>query len=83
MIFAMCRGIAETYHVDQNAIQIIGTLAFIIEFIFSFIFGILCDYVDFRILTFINNMIGSIVGITYHNLLIIIILFKILLPFLF
>ena len=67
MIFAMCRGIAETYHVDQNAIQIIGTLAFIIEFIFSFIFGILCDYVDFRILTFINNMIGSIVGITYYH----------------
>ena len=67
MIFAMCRGIAETYHVEQNAIQIIGTLAFIIEFIFSFIFGILCDYVDFRILTFINNMIGSIVGITYYH----------------
>ena len=36
-------------------------------FIFSFIFGVLCDYVNFRVLLFINNMIGSIVGITYYH----------------
>ena len=27
----------------------------------------LCDYVDFRTLLFINNIIGSIVGITYYH----------------
>ena len=66
MIFAMYRGIGETYRIDQNALQLIGTLTFVIEFILSFVFGILCDYVNFRILIFINNMIGSMVGITYY-----------------
>ena len=66
MIFAMYRGIGETNQIDQNALQLIGTLTFIIEFILSFVFGVLCDYVDFRILIFINNIIGSMVGITYY-----------------
>ena len=66
MIFSMYRGIGETYRINQNALQLIGTLTFVIEFILSFVFGILCDYVEFRILIFINNMIGSLVGITYY-----------------
>ena len=67
MIFSMYRSLGETYQIDQNALQLLGILNSVISFIFSFIFGVLCDYVDFKILLFINNMIGSIVGITYYH----------------
>ena len=67
MIFSMYRSLGETYQIDQSALQLLGTLNSIIGFIFSFIFGVLCDYVDFRTLLFINNIIGSIVGITYYH----------------
>ena len=67
MIFSMYRSLGETYQIEQNALQLLGTLNSIIGFIFSFIFGVLCDYVDFRTLLFINNIIGSIVGITYYH----------------
>ena len=67
MIFSMYRSLGETYQIDQNALQLLGTLNSIIGFIFSFIFGVLCDYVDFRTLLFIDNIIGSIVGITYYH----------------
>ena len=67
MIFSMYRSLGETYQIDQNALQLLGILNSVISFIFSFIFGVLCDYVDFRALLFINNMIGSIVGITYYH----------------
>ena len=67
MIFSLYRSLGETYQIDQNALQLLGILNSVISFIFSFIFGVLCDYVDFKILLFINNMIGSIVGITYYH----------------
>ena len=67
MIFSMYRSLGETYQIDQNALQLLGVLNSVIGFIFSFIFGILCDYVNFRVLLFINNMIGAIVGITYYH----------------
>ena len=67
MIFSMYRSLGETYQIDQNALQLLGVLNSVIGFIFSFIFGVLCDYVNFRVLLFINNMIGSIVGITYYH----------------
>jgi len=67
MIFSMYRSLGETYQINQNALQLLGILNSVISFIFSFIFGVLCDYVDFRILIFIDNMIGSIVGITYYH----------------
>ena len=66
MVFAMYRGLGESYQVNQTALQLIGTLTFIIEFILSFVFGILCDYVNFKILLFIMNIIGSVVGFTYY-----------------
>ena len=66
MIFSMYRSLGETYQIEQSALQVLGVLNSVIGFIFSFIFGVLCDYVNFRILLFINNMIGSIVGITYY-----------------
>ena len=66
MVFAMYRGLGESYQINQTALQLIGTLTFIIEFILSFVFGILCDYVNFKILLFIMNIIGSIVGFTYY-----------------
>ena len=67
MIFSMYRSLGETYQIDQNALQLLGILNSVIGFIFSFIFGVLCDYVSFRTLLFINNMIGSIVGIIYYH----------------
>ena len=67
MIFSMYRSLGETYQIDQSALQLLGILNSVIGFIFSFIFGVLCDYVNFRVLLFINNMIGSIVGITYYH----------------
>ena len=67
MIFSMYRSLGETYQIDQNALQLLGVLNSVIGFIFSFIFGVLCDYVDFRTLLFIDNLIGSIVGITYYH----------------
>ena len=66
MIFSMYRSLGETYQIEQNALQLLGILNSIIGFVFSFIFGVLCDYVNFRVLLFINNMIGAIVGITYY-----------------
>ena len=66
-IFSLYRSIGETYHMDQNILQLMGTLSFITQFIINFVFGVLCDYVNFRVLLFINNMIGAIVGITYYH----------------
>ena len=67
MIFSMYRSLGETYQIDQNALQLLGVLNSVIGFIFSFIFGVLCDYVNFKTLLFINNMIGSLVGILYYH----------------
>ena len=65
MVFAMYRGIGESKDIDQTILQLIGTLNFIIEFILSFVYGVLCDYVNFKILLFSMNIIGTIVGFTY------------------
>lgn len=74
MIFAMYRGIGEdkeNHNINQTVLQLIGTLNFIIEFILSFVYGILCDYVNYKILLFSMNIIGTVVGFTYcltfHN----------------
>ena len=65
MVFAMYRGIGESKRINQTVLQLIGTLNFIIEFILSFVYGVLCDYVNFKILLFSMNIIGTIVGFTY------------------
>jgi len=65
IVFAMYRGIGESKRIKQNVLQLIGTLNFIVELIFSFVYGILCDYVNFKILLFSMNIIGTIVGFTY------------------
>ena len=67
IIFSMYRSLGETYQIDQNALQLLGILNSIIGFIFSFIIGVLCDYVNFKVLLFINNMLGAIVGILYYH----------------
>jgi hypothetical protein len=67
MIFSMYRSLGETYQINQNTLQLLGILNSVIGFIFSFIFGVLCDYVDFRVLLFVNNMIGSIIGLAYYH----------------
>ena len=50
MIFSMYRSLGETHQIEQNALQLLGVLNSYIGFIFSFIFGVLCDYVNFRVL---------------------------------
>ena len=67
IIFSMYRSLGETYQIDQNALQLLGILNSIIGFIFSFIIGVLCDYVNFKVLLFINNMLGAVVGILYYH----------------
>ena len=67
IIFSMYRSLGETYQIDQNALQLLGILNSIIGFIFSFIIGVLCDYVNFKVLLFINNMLGAMVGILYYH----------------
>ena len=67
IIFSMYRSLGETYQIDQNALQLLGILNSIIGFIFSFIIGVLCDYVNFKVLLFINNMLGACVGILYYH----------------
>ena len=66
-IFSLYRSIGETYQVNQTVLQLLGTLSFIIQFIVSFIFGVLCDYVNFQVLLFICNILGTIVGLMYYN----------------
>ena len=65
MVFSMYRGIGESKRINQKVLQLIGTLNFVVELIFSFVYGILCDYVNFKILLFSMNIIGTIVGFTY------------------
>lgn len=65
MIFSMYRGIGEFKDIQQNMLQLISTYNFIIEFILSFVYGVLCDYVNFKILLFSMNIIGTIVCFTY------------------
>ena len=67
IIFSRYRSLGETYQIDQNALQLLGILNSIIGFIFSFIIGVLCDYVNFKVLLFINNMLGACVGILYYH----------------
>ena len=65
MVFSMYRGIGESKKINQTVLQLIGTLNFIVEVIFSFIYGILCDYVNFKILLFTMNIMGTVVGFIY------------------
>ena len=71
MVFSMYRGIGESKRINQTVLQLIGTLNFIVELLFSFVYGILSDYVNFKILLFSMNILGTIVGFTYcltfHN----------------
>ena len=66
VIFSLYRSIGETYHMNQNILQLMGTLNFILQFIMNFVFGILCDYVNFKVLMFISNILGTIAGIMYY-----------------
>ena len=65
-IFSLYRSIGESYQMDQTILQLMGTLCFVLQFIVNFVFGVLCDYVNFRVLMFISNILGTIVGIVYY-----------------
>ena len=66
-IFSLYRSIGETYQMDQNILQLMGTLIFITQFIINFVFGVLCDYVNFQVLMFISNILGTIAGVLYYQ----------------
>ena len=66
-IFSLYRSMGESHNIDQNILQLMGTLSFITQFITNFIFGVLCDYVNFSVLMFICNILGTVGGILYFE----------------
>ena len=67
IIFSLYRSIGEAHHVEQHILQLLGTLSFITQFIINFVFGVLCDYVNFSVLMFICNILGTIAGVLYFE----------------
>ena len=65
MIFSLYRGIGEYKKIDMNYLQLIGSANFIFECFSSFIFGILCDYVNLKYLLFFINGIDTLIAFTY------------------
>ena len=65
MIFSLYRGIGEYKKIDMNYLQLIGSVNFIFECFSSFIFGILCDYVNLKYLLFFINGIDTLIAFTY------------------
>ena len=66
MAFTLYREIGEYEKIDVKYLQLIGSLYFIFECLSSFVFGILCDYVKLKYLLLFINIVGTIVGLTYH-----------------
>ena len=65
MIFSLYRGIGEYKKIDMNYLQLIGSVNFIFECFSSFIFGILCDYINLKYLLFFINGIDTLIAFTY------------------
>ena len=65
MAFTLYREIGEYKKVDVKYLQLVGSLYFIFECLSSFVFGILCDYMQLKYLLFFINGIGTIVGFIY------------------
>ena len=65
MSFSLYREIGEYYKIDVNYLQLVGSLYFIFECLSSFVFGLLCDYIQLKYLLFFINGVGTIVGFIY------------------
>ena len=65
MAFSLYREIGEYEKIDIKYLQLIGSLYFIFECLSSFVFGLLCDYIQLKYLLFFINGVGTFVGFTY------------------
>ena len=65
IMFSLYRGIGEYKKIDMNYLQLIGSVNFIFECLSSFIFGILCDYVNLKYLLFFINGVDTLIAFTY------------------
>ena len=65
MAFSLYREIGEYEKIDVKYLQLIGSLYFIFECLSSFVFGLLCDYVQLKTLLLFINGVGTFVGFIY------------------
>jgi len=65
MAFSLYREIGEYKKVNTKYLQLVGSLYFIFECLSSFIFGILCDYIQLKQLLYFINVVGTFVGLVY------------------
>lgn len=65
MAFSLYREIGEYKKVNTKYLQLVGSLYFIFECLSSFIFGILCDYIQLKQLLYFINFVGTFVGFVY------------------
>ena len=65
LMFSLYRGIGEYKKIDMNYLQLIGSVNFIFECFSSFIFGILCDYVNLKYLLLFINGVDTLISFTY------------------
>ena len=65
MAFSLYREIGEYEKIDVKYLQLVGSLYFIFECLSSFVFGLLCDYVQLKNLLLFINGVGTFVGFTY------------------
>ena len=65
MAFTLYREIVEYKKIPVKYLQLVGSLYFIFECLSSFVFGILCDYIQLKYLLFFINGVGTFVGFIY------------------
>ena len=65
MAFSLYREIGEYKKVNTKYLQLVGSLYFIFECLSSFIFGILCDYIQIKQLLYFINFVGTFAGFVY------------------
>ena len=65
MAFTLYREIGEHKKINVKYLQLVGSLYFIFECLSSFVFGILCDYIQLKYLLFFINGVGTFVGFIY------------------
>ncbi len=65
MAFTLYREIGEYKKIEIKYLQLVGSLYFIFECLSSFVFGLLCDYIQLKYLLFFINAVGTFVGFIY------------------
>ena len=65
MIFTLYRGIGEYYKIEMKTLQLLGSVNFIFECLSGIIIGVLCDYVNLKLLLLIIGFINTALVLTY------------------